>query len=365
MAVREEVVVAQPIRGYAEVLNSYLGKLPPPMVGPGEVVFGTDGADRYRLAHDWAKLPENWNLSDVVAVQVDDRGRVYVFSRGQSSVLVFDRDGNLLDSWGKDIFVHPHGAHLGPDGMLYCVDDADHTVRKCTLDGKVVMTLGTPGRPSEYMSGVPFCRPTDVALSPTGDLYVTDGYFNAHVHKFAPDGRHLATWGGSGIGPGQFNIAHNVVCDADGWVYVADRENHRIQVFDGNGKYETQWNTMHRPCALEQGPDGLLYVGELGPSSPTYRYAPNLGPRLRILKDDGEILATLGEQLAGDGSDRFVAPHGIAVDSRGDIYLGEVSYSFWGHLFGKAPVPAKLRSFAKLVRINDGPHQSGRKSHSG
>ncbi|MEX2015247.1 MAG: hypothetical protein WD873_01330 [Candidatus Hydrogenedentales bacterium] len=201
------------------------------------------------------------------------------------------------------------------------------------------------------MSGTPFSRPTDVALSPSGDIFVSDGYFNAHVHKFSPDGKHLLTWGGSGIGPGEFNIAHNIVCDADGWVYVADRENHRVQVFDGNGKYETQWNFVHRPCGLEQGPDGLFVVGELGPSTSTNRYAPNLGPRLRILNKTGEILATVGGEFAEDGTDRFVAPHGLAIDARGNIYVGEVSHTFWKVLFPKVPMPPKLRSLAKLVKL--------------
>src|ERR1035438_847988 len=87
-----------------------------------------------------------------------------------------------------------------------------------------------------------------------GDIYVSDGYGNARVHRYSPDGRLLLSWGGSGTDPGEFNIAHNITCDADGWVYVADRENHRIQVFDGNGKYETQWNNLFRPCGLFMPP---------------------------------------------------------------------------------------------------------------
>jgi len=103
------------------------------------------------------------------------------------------------------------------------------------LEGKVLMTLGMPGKPAPYMSGEPFHRCTHTALSPTGDLYVSDGYGNSRVHKYSPDGKLLMSWGGPGTDPGEFNIAHNITCDADGWVYVADRENHRVQVFDGNG----------------------------------------------------------------------------------------------------------------------------------
>ena len=209
-----------------------------------------------------------------------------------------------------------------------------------------------PGKPAPYMSGIPFSRPTDVALSPTGELYVSDGYYNSHIHKYAPDGTHLLTWGGSGIGPGEFQVAHAIACDADDWVYVADRENHRIQVFDGKGRYETQWNFLHRPCALELAPDGAFYIGELGPSQSTTRYAPNLGPRIRILDRNGRIEVNLENGSAGDGRDRFVAPHGLAVDSGGDIYLGEVSHTFWSQIFPTIPKPAKLRSLGKLVKLS-------------
>ena len=112
------------------------------------------------------------------------------------------------------------------------------------------LTIGIPSKPAPFMSGEPFHRCTHTALSPKGEIYVSDGYGNACVHKYTPDGKLIKTWGESGTDPGQFNIVHNIATDVDGWVYVADRENHRVQVFDGNGKYETQWNNLHRPCAL-------------------------------------------------------------------------------------------------------------------
>ena len=117
------------------------------------------------------------------------------------------------------------------------------------------------------MSGEPFNRCTHTALSPKGEIYVSDGYGNACVHKYTPDGKLMKSWGEPGTDPGQFNIVHNIAADADGWVYVADRENHRVQVFDGNGKYETQWNNLHRPCALCccGGKKPNFIIGELGP----------------------------------------------------------------------------------------------------
>ena len=214
-----------------------------------------------------------------------------------------------------------------------------------------MMTLGMAGKPAPYMSGDPFHRCTHTAQSPEGDIYVSDGYGNSRVHKYSPDGKLLFSWGEPGSDEGQFNIAHNVCCDADGWVYVADRENHRVQVFDGNGKYEAQWFNMHRPCGLcmGHGADPLMYVGELGPGMNVNRNVPNLGPRLSVVTRKGETLARLGDLHAGLEPGQFMAPHGLAVDSRGDIYVGEVSFTNLRNL-GEEP-PAGMQTLRKLVRV--------------
>ena len=240
------------------------------------------GEHRYRVVENWAKLPEGWKLTDVASVAVDSKDRIYVFNRGDHPMVVLDRDGNFITSWGEGLFRRAHGLHIDADDNLYCTDDGDHTVRKCTTDGKVLLTIGIPNKPAPYMSGEPFHRCTHTALSPKGEIYVSDGYGNACVHKYTPDGKLLKTWGEPGTDPGQFNIVHNIATDADGWVYVADRENHRVQVFDGNGKYETQWNNLHRPCALHccGGKHPTFIIGELGPGMPVNLKVPNLGPRL-------------------------------------------------------------------------------------
>ena len=185
-------------------------------------------------------------------------------------MVVLDREGNFITSWGEGLFNRAHGLHIDADDNLYCTDDGDHTVRKCSTDGKVLLTIGIPNKPAPFMSGEPFHRCTHTALSPKGEIYVSDGYGNACVHKYTPDGKLIKTWGEPGTDPGQFNIVHNIATDADGWVYVADRENHRVQVFDGNGKYETQWNNLHRPCALHccGGKQPNFIIGELGPGMP-------------------------------------------------------------------------------------------------
>jgi hypothetical protein len=208
------------------------------------------GEHRYRVVENWAKLPDGWNLTDVAAVGVDSKDRIYVFNRGEHPMVVLNRDGSFIKNWGEGLFKRAHGLHIDSDDNLYCTDDGDHTVRKCSADGKVLLTIGIPDKPAPYMSGEPFHRCTHTALSPKGEIYVSDGYGNACVHKYTPDGKLIKTWGEPGSDEGQFNIVHNIVTDEDGWVYVADRENHRVQVFDGNGKYETQWNNLHRPCAV-------------------------------------------------------------------------------------------------------------------
>ena len=150
-----------------------------------------EGEYRYRVIADWAKLPDGWSFKEVAAVAVDHKDQVYVFNRGEHPMMVFDRDGNFLRSWGEGLFSRAHGLHVGPDEALYCTDDGDHSVRRCTLDGKVELTIGVPGKPTPFMSGQPFHRCTHTALAPNGDIYVSDGYGNSCVHKYDPKGRLL------------------------------------------------------------------------------------------------------------------------------------------------------------------------------
>jgi DNA-binding beta-propeller fold protein YncE len=315
------------------------------------VVLG--GAEfRYEVITGWDKLPEGWAYRDVVGVAVDSKDQVYVFNRGLHPVIVYDRNGNFLRSWGEGNFWRAHGIHIGPDDSVYCTDDHAQTIRKFTPEGKLLLTIGTEGQRSPYMSGLPFHMCTHTALSPEGDIYVSDGYGNARVHKYSPDGKLLFSWGEPGTDPGQFNIVHNICCDEDGWVFVADRENHRIQVFDRHGKYETQWNNLHRPCGLfmQRGPKPLCFVGELGPQMDVNKNVPNLGPRISICNHDGRVVGRLGSKGSGFAADQFIAPHGIALDSRGDIYVGEVSNTFLGMQGELIREPREVPCLRKLVK---------------
>ena len=309
--------------------------------------LGDGGYVYEELAH-WARLPEGWTFKEVVDVAVDAKDRVYVLNRGEHPVIVFERDGSFVTAWGEGLFSRPHGMTLTPDETLYCVDDVSHCIYRCSLSGQVLQTIGTPGSPAPRHSGRPFDRPTKVALDPkAGDLYIADGYGNARVHKFSADGQHLFSWGEHGTDPGQFNLVHSICTDGDGKIYVADRENHRVQVFDEKGRYVAQWNNLHRPCGLYIH-DGLAYVGQLLTSLSVNADYPNIGACVSIHDLTGRRLARLGAARAGEGPGQFTGPHGLAVDSRGDIYVGEVSWNVYGK---KLDPPRAVRCFRKLVKV--------------
>jgi DNA-binding beta-propeller fold protein YncE len=312
------------------------------------------GDYRYEIVEGWGKLPDGWRYGEVAGIAVDRKDNVYVFNRGAHPMIVFDRAGNFLRSWGEGLFVRAHGAHIGPDDTIYCTDDGDHTVRKLTLEGKVLLTIGVPGEPAPFVSGNPFNRCTHTALSPDQDIYVSDGYGNARVHKYSPNGKLLFSWGEPGTKPGQFNIVHNIVTDADGWVYVADRENHRVQVFDGKGRYEAQWNNIHRPCGLcmPYASKPVCYIGELGPAGKVNEKMPNIGPRVSVVTHKGELLARIGDFEGGSTPSKFIAPHGVALDSTGAIYVGEVARTHMknsGHAVPEDRDPHCLTKLAKVA----------------
>jgi len=287
-----------------------------------------NGPFTYEVVEDWGRLPAGWRLGQTAAVATDSQDRVYVFHRppgDEPPVLVFDREGTLVASWGRGMLDDAHGMFIGPDATaggaerLWLVDRGPHVVHKCTLDGQVLQTLGTRGVAGQQ---VPFNRPTDVAVAPSGDVYVADGYGNARVHRFAADGRLLRSWGTPGTSAGEFNLVHSVWFDrtgsevsgegreAGGRVLVADRQNHRIQRFTPEGEYLGEWTGFRQPTDLFVDAEGVIYV-------------PELQHRLTILAPDGEVVARWGGESRREPG-WFVAPHGVWVDSHGDLYVCEV-----------------------------------------
>lgn len=304
----------------------------------------------YEAQTAWHQLPEGMTLRETPGVAVDPSGLVYILTRNTANpVIVFDRDGKMQTTFGQGTFTErTHAILVGPDGAIYCTDDGSHTITKFSAEGELLMTIGTPGQSAPRWSGLPFCRPTQAAVSyHTGHIYISDGYANARVHKYAPNGKHEKSWGAPGIDAGQFMVPHNIAIDRQDRLYVADREAHRVQVFDNDGNFITMWNNVHRPCGLTVGPDGNIYIGELNGVG-LVQDCPGYGHRISIYSPDGELLGRYGDPEEGEEPGRFIAPHGVAVNADGDIFVGEVSYTIRGRLMEP---PRELRSFCKLRRL--------------
>ena len=290
----------------------------------------------YRVVHGWPHLPPGELLGQVSGIGLDSRGTVIVFRRAQRTwpltdslstdpieaptVLLFDgASGRQLGAWGAGHFAMPHGLTLDGQDNVWVTDVALHQVFKFTRNGALLLALGERGVPGD--DSVHFNRPTDVAVSPDGSFYVSDGYRNSRVVRFSKEGRYLFSWGRKGNRPGEFDLPHSIARDAAGQLYVADRRNARIQVFDSVGHFLTQWKgpELGRPWAVRVGADGYLYVVD-GGDLPT-------GPpdRARVLKltRQGRVSESFGSFGNYDG--QFVWPHAVAVATDGTVYVGDVS----------------------------------------
>jgi sugar lactone lactonase YvrE len=185
-----------------------------------------------------------------------------------------------------------------------------------------------------------------MVVTADGTIYVSDGYGNARIHRYAPGGELQMSWGAPGIDPGQFMLPHNLGLDGDR-LYVADREAHRVQVFSLDGDLLDLWNNIHRPCALTVGPDHNVYVGELNGAG-HLEDAPGMGHRVSVFDPTGRLLARFGDPIEGEAPGQFIAPHGIAVNARGDVFVGEVSFTIRGQ---RMTPPQELKAFNRLRRL--------------
>ncbi|MGE5194590.1 MAG: peptidyl-alpha-hydroxyglycine alpha-amidating lyase family protein [Deltaproteobacteria bacterium] len=253
------------------------------------------------------QLPSGVTLGRCSAVGADSRDRVYLFHRGKSPVLCFDRDGKFIRAWGDDLIKTAHGLRIDRDDNIWVTDIGRHLVLKFSPQGKLLLSLGTADKPGTGLDQ--FDRPTDVAFGPAGEAYVSDGYGNSRVMVFDTRGKFVKTCGKRGKESGEFNLPHCIRVDSQKRVLVGDRENKRIQVFDREGKVLAIWDGF-APYGLEIDRDGTAFV------------ADGLANRIFQLDDAGKIVHAWGGKGAEPG--QFNVPHMLATDSAGNLFVTEI-----------------------------------------
>ena len=303
----------------------------------------------FRLVPDWEQ--PGYAHEDVAAVAIDSRGRVHLHTRSEHRVSVHEPDGRFVTSWGGEHFVGAHGITIH-DELAYLVDDRASAVRILDLDGGLVGRLEGP-----------FDGCCNIAFARNGDAYVADGYGHSSVHRFGPDGALTESWGSAGTGPGQFHTPHGIAVGPalglEEAVVVCDRENDRLQFFDLEGAYLDQWTDVQRPTDVVIGPDGLVHVAELwrpvetGQASRVHGMPTrDLPGRVSVYAPDGTVVARWGADSERRGAPgNFIAPHGLAVDAEGSLYVAEVSGSFGagaGRMASSDAIGHQIQKFARV-----------------
>jgi streptogramin lyase len=249
-----------------------------------------------------APHPDGWAMGMVSWVATDRQGLVYLLQRGEKAdpVIVVDRAGKVVRSWGKGMYTTPHAIRVDPQGNVWTTDAASSMVYKFSPEGKVLLKIEVGGQPTPCGS---FCSTTDIAFAPNGNLFIADGYRNARILEYSPDGRRLREWGSAGTGPGQFSLPHSIQVDDNGIVYVADRENGRVQRFDRDGKFLGEWSQYGKTF-------GLKLVGNAMWLS-TIPRGPNSTPGwlIKVDRGSGQLLGYV--EASGN--------HGMDVMPNGDL----------------------------------------------
>jgi DNA-binding beta-propeller fold protein YncE len=265
-------------------------------------------AMRYKAEADWPQMPPGWNFGETPGVAVDAKGHVFVLHRGEHPIIEFTAEGKMVRSWGEGLFIRPHAIRIDPQGNIWTVDNDTHQILKMDPGGRIRLVIGRRGLSGETEEA--FNRPTDVAFGPNGEIYISDGYVNSRVVKFSKEGRYITAWGKKGKGPGEFNLPHSVAVDKQGRVYVGDRENRRVQVFDADGKFLEQWTHVGSPWGLDLLGDETMFIAD--------------GYNDRVLKVDlsGKVLGAFGGNGRMPGELSYV--HHLEVDNAGNVYVGEI-----------------------------------------
>ena len=260
----------------------------------------------YDMTPDFFQLSPEQHLVEPAGVAVNSKGHIYVFHRGQHPLMEFDSSGKFLRSIADDLFVTAHMVRVDAKDNIWTTDIGSHVVLKLSPDGRVLLALGRMRIPGDDV--LHFNQPTDVAWDRDGNIYVTDGYGTSRVLKFDKYGRPLLGWGMKGTGPGQFDTPHTIVIDGD-LVYVGDRENARIQIFDRNGQFLRQWSLGY-PFGLVIAPDHVLYMGDA------------IAGRILKIDPQGRVLGSFTGPQPGQGP--HFDPHQIALAPDGSIFTAEV-----------------------------------------
>jgi DNA-binding beta-propeller fold protein YncE len=289
----------------------------------------------YQTRRDWGQLPPGVAWAAVTAVEPAPDGTIYVVhrcfenscaGRSEAPILKYNREGKLLASWGSGMFVFPHGATVDRAGNLWLTDargegNKGHQVFKFSSDGRVLMTLGKAG-----VSGSGpdlFDQPTDVVVGPNGDIFVTDSHRNgknSRVVKLTRDGKYVKEWGRKGSGRGELSEPHTIAMDSRGRLFVGDRENNRIQIFDQEGTFIAEWRQFGRPSGIFITPDDTIYVAdsESGPDTGA-RELPGIKKGIRIgSARDGSVTAFI-EDMESTTAEHSGA-EGVGVDAEGNVY---------------------------------------------
>ncbi len=262
-------------------------------------------------------VPGDVNMGASADVAFDSHGHLFVLSRGRDAITEFDENGKFIRTFGQGLFVRSHGLRIDKDDNIWATDVSANTVMKLSPKGEVLMTLGTMGKAGSWDEAAGtrlFNEPNDIAFAANGDFFVTQGHTpgpgrgDPRVLKFDKDGHFVKSWGGKGTEPGKFDVAHGLAIDAKGLLWVTDRENSRIQIFDQDGNFIRQIHYAGLPCALDIGKENIFMVN-------------GFTGQLLKLDLDGKVLAALGKP--GNGLGEFGEAHFVAVSPKGEIYVAD------------------------------------------